>query len=143
MAYSDRSVASAARLLNASSVVGDVSDRSAGTFIHRQCLVFAAVARIRVDGACLRVLIAGRLGQMLSLNRPSLRGSMSLPRLSGAFVSFSLSTPSFGGLLISRCPRTFRLDRTGSGLLAKFARLPPTTFVTPAVRGARDDGDEQ
>ena len=103
----------------------------------------AAVARIRVDRTCLRVLIAGRLGQMLSLDRLSLCGGMSLPRLSGAFLSFSLSTLGFGGLLISRGARTFRLDRTASGLLAKLARLLTTTFVTPAARGASDEGDEQ
>ena len=99
----------------------------------------AAVARIRVDRTCLRVLIAGRLGQMLSLNRLSLCGRMSLSRLSGAFLSFSLSTLGFGGLLISRGARTFRLDRTASGLLAKLARLLTTTFVTPAARGASDE----
>ena len=103
----------------------------------------AAVARVGVDRTCLRVLIAGRLGQMLSLNRPSLSGGMSLPRLSGAFLSFSLSTLGFGGLLIGRGARTFRLDRTASGLLAKLARLLTTTFVTPAARGASDEGDEQ
>jgi hypothetical protein len=103
----------------------------------------AAVARIRVDRTCLRVLIAGRLGQLLSLNRPSLRGGVSLPRLGGTFLSFSLSTLGFGGLLVSRCPRTFRLDRTASGILAKLARLLTTTFVTPAARGARDEGNEQ
>jgi hypothetical protein len=78
---------------------------------------------------------------MLSLNRPSLRGGTSLPRLSGTFLSFSLSTLGFGGLLISRGARTFGLDRTASGLLAKLARLLTTTFVTPAARGASDDGD--
>ena len=67
---------------------------------------------------------------------------MSLPGLSGAFLSFSLSTLGFGGLSISRGARTFGLDRTASGLLAKFAGLLTTTFVTPAARGARDDGDE-
>jgi hypothetical protein len=103
----------------------------------------AAVARVRVDRSCLRVLIAGRLGQMLSLNRPSLCGGMSLPRLSGAFLSFSLSPLGLGSLLISRGARTFGLDRTASGLLAKLARLLTTTFVTPAVRGASDESDEQ
>jgi hypothetical protein len=103
----------------------------------------AAVARIRVDRTCLCVLIAGGLGQMLSLNRPSLCGRMFLPRLSGAFLSFSLSTLGFGGLLISRGARTFRLDRTASGLLAKLTRLLTTTFVTPAARSASDEGDEQ
>jgi hypothetical protein len=44
------------------------SGRSGSAFIDRQCFVSAAVARIRVDRTCLRVLIAGRLGQMLSLN---------------------------------------------------------------------------
>jgi hypothetical protein len=103
----------------------------------------AAVARIRVDRTCLRVLIAGRLGQMLSLNCLSLCGRMSLPRLSGTFLSFSLSTLGCGGLLISRCPRTFGLDRTASGLLAKLARLLTTTFVTPTARDASDEGDKQ
>jgi hypothetical protein len=112
-------------------------------FIDRQCLVLIAVARIRVDRTCLRVTIAGRLGQMLSLNRPSLCGRMSPPRHSGPLLSFSLSTLGFGGLLISRGARTLRLDRTASGLLAKLARLLTTTFVTPAARGASDDGDEK
>ena len=108
----------------------------------------AAVARVGVDRACLRVLIACRLGQMLSLNGPSLCGGTSLARLSGTFLSFGLSTLGFGGLLISRGARTFGLDRTASGLLAKLARLLTTTFVTPATlvtpsaRGASDDGDE-
>jgi hypothetical protein len=119
------------------------SGRSVSAFIDRQCLVLAAVARIRVDRTCLRVLIAGRLGQLLSLNRPSLRGGVSLPRLGGTFLRFSLSTLGFGGLLVSRCPRTFGLDRTASGLLAKLARLLTTTFVTPAARGASDEGNEQ
>jgi hypothetical protein len=92
---------------------------------------------------CLRVPIAGSLGEMLSLNRSSLRGGTSLPRLSGASLSVSLSTRGFGGLLISRGARTFRLDRTASGLLAKLARLLTTTFVTPAARDASDEGDEQ
>jgi hypothetical protein len=35
------------------------------------------------------------------------------------------------------------LDRTASGLLAKLTRLLTTTFVTPAARGASDEGDEQ
>src|ERR1700724_4922230 len=74
---------------------------SVSAFIDRQCLVLAAVARIRVDRTCPRVLIAGRLGQMLSLNRLSLCGRMSLPRLSGTFVSFCLSTLGLGGLLVS------------------------------------------
>jgi hypothetical protein len=116
---------------------------AAGTFIHRQCLVLAAVARIRVDRTCLRVLIAGRLGQMLSLDRLSLCGRMPLPRLSGAFLGFSLSTLGLGSLLTSRGARAFRLDRTASGLLAKLARLLTPTFVTPASRGASDGGDEQ
>ena len=77
------------------------SGRSVSAFVHRQCLVLTAVARIRVDRTRLRVLIAGRLGQMLRLNRPSLCGRMSLPRLSGAFLSFGLSTLGFGGLLTS------------------------------------------
>jgi hypothetical protein len=102
----------------------------------------AAVARIRVDRTCLRVLIAGRLGQTLSLNRPSLCGRMSLPRLSGAFLSFGLSALGCGGLLTSRGTRTLRLDRTASGLLAKLARLLTTTFMPPAARGASDEGDE-
>jgi hypothetical protein len=102
----------------------------------------AAVARIRVDRTCLRVLISGRLGQMLSLYCLTFCGRMFLPCLSGAFLSFSLSTLGFGGLLISRGARTFRLDRTASGLLAKLARLLTTTFVTPAAGGASDDGDE-
>jgi hypothetical protein len=101
----------------------------------------AVVARVRVNRTCLRVLIAGRLGQMLSLNRLSLCGGMSLPRLSGAFLSFSLSTLGLGGLLVSRGARTFGLDRTASGLLAKLAGLLTPTFVTPAVRGANDEGD--
>jgi hypothetical protein len=120
-----------------------MSGRSGIAFIDRQCLVLATVARIRVDRTCLRVPIAGSLGEMLSLNRSSLRGGTSLARLSGAFLSFSLSTLGFGGLLISRGARTFRLDRTASGLLAKLARVLTTTFVTPAARGASDDGDEQ
>jgi len=119
------------------------SGRSASAFIDRHCLVLAAVARIRVDRTCLRVLVAGRLGQTLSLNRPPLRGGMSLPRLSGAFLSFSLSTLGFGGLLISGRSRPFCSDRAASGLLAKLARLFPTTFVTPAARGASDEGNEQ
>jgi hypothetical protein len=80
---------------------------------------------------------------MLSLNRPSLCGGVSLPRLSGAFLSFSLSTLGFGGLLISRGTRTFRLDRTASGSLAKLIRLLTTTFVTPAARSASNERDEQ
>jgi hypothetical protein len=111
--------------------------------IDRKRLVLAAVARVRVDRTCLRVLIAGRLGQMLSLNCLSLCGGMSLPRLGGAFLSFSLSTLGLGGLLISRGARTFGLDRTASGPLAKLARSLTTTFVPPAARGASDDGDEQ
>jgi hypothetical protein len=103
----------------------------------------AAVARIRVDRTCLRVPIAGSLGEMLSLNSSSLRGGTSLARLSGASLSFSLSTLGFGGLLISRGARAFRLDRTASGLAAKLARVLTTTFVTPTARGASDDGDEQ
>jgi hypothetical protein len=103
----------------------------------------AAVARIRVDRARLRVPIAGGLGQMLSLNRPSLCGGTSLPRLRGTFLSFSLSTLGFGGLLISRGARAFRLDRTTSGLLAKPARLLTTMFVTSAARYASAKGDEQ
>ena len=70
-------------------------------------------------------------------------GKMILPRLGGAFLSFSLGTLGFGGLLIGRGARTFRLDRTASGLLAKLARLLTTTFVTPAARGASEGGDEQ
>ena len=116
---------------------------AASALIDRQRLVLAAVACVRVDRTCLRVLIASRFGQMLSLNRLSLRGGASLPRLSGAFLSFSLRTLCFGGLLVSRGARTFRLDRTASGLLAKLARLLTTTFVTPAARGASDEGDEQ
>jgi hypothetical protein len=123
--------------------VGWWGDLSTSAFIDRQCLVLAAVARIWVDRTCLRVLIAGRLGQMLSLYRLSLCGGMSLPRLSGAFLSFSLSALGFGGLLISRGARAFCLDRTASGLLAKLARLLTTTFVTPAARGASNDEDEQ
>jgi hypothetical protein len=103
----------------------------------------AAVARIRVDRTCLCVLIAGRLGQMLSLNRPSLCAGTSLPRLGGAFLSFSLSTLGFGGLLIGRGARSFGLDGTVSGLLAKLAGLVATTLVSPAARGASDGGDEQ
>src|SRR4030088_1070310 len=115
-------------------------NRSGSAFIDRQCLVFAALARLRVDRTRLRVLIAGRLGQMLSLNRPSLCGGTSLPRLSGAFLGFSLSTLGFGGLLISRGARAFRLDRTTSGLLAKLARLLTTTFVTSAAPREHDEG---
>ena len=89
------------------------------------------------------MLIAGRLGQLLSLNCLSLCSRITLPRLSSAFLSFSLSTLGPGGLLISRGARTFGLDRTASGLLAKLARLLTTTFVTPAARGASDEGDEQ
>jgi hypothetical protein len=89
------------------------------------------------------MLIAGGLGQVLGLNRLSLCGGMSLTRLSGAFLSFSLGALGFGGLLIGRGARTFRLDRTASGLLAKLARPLTTTFVTPAARGASDEGDEQ
>jgi hypothetical protein len=88
------------------------------------------------------VLIAGGFGQMLSLDRLSLCGGTSLPRLSGAFLSFSLGALGFGSLLVSRGARTFRLDRTASGLLAKLARLLTTTFATPAARGASDEGDE-
>jgi hypothetical protein len=117
--------------------------RSASAFIDGECLVLAAVARIRVERTCLRVLIAGRFGEMLSLNRLSLCGRMSLPRQSGAFLSFSLSALGLGGLLISRGARTFGLDRTASGLLAKLARLLTTTFVTPAARRAREERDEQ
>ena len=80
---------------------------------------------------------------MLSLDRLSLCVGMSLSRLSGAFLSFSLRTLGLGGLLISRGTRSFGSDRTASGLLAKLARLLTTTFVTPAACGARDDGDEQ
>jgi hypothetical protein len=116
---------------------------AARPFVDRLRLVLAAVARIRVDRTCLRVLIAGRFGEMLSLDGLSLRGGTSLPRLSGAFLGFSLSTLGFGGLLISRGARTFRLDRTASGHLAKLARLLTTTFVTPATRDANDEGDEQ
>jgi hypothetical protein len=112
-------------------------------FIDRQRLVLAAVAGIRVDRTRLRVLIAGRLRQTLSLNRPSLCGGTPLPRLSGTFLSFSLNTLRFGRLLISRGARTFRLDRTTSGLLAKLASLLTTTFVTPAAHSAGDAGNEQ
>jgi hypothetical protein len=115
---------------------------AARSLINRQCLVLPAVARVRVDRTCLRVLIAGGLGQMLSLNRLSLCTGTSLPRLGGAFLGFSLSTLGLRGLLISRRPRTFRSDRTASGLLAKLARLLTTTFVTPAARGAGHEGDE-
>gem|GEM_PF-2267619 len=103
----------------------------------------AAVARIRVDRTCLRVPIAGRFGQMLSLDGLSLRGGASLPRLSGTFLGFSLNALGFGGLLISRGACAFGLDRTAPGLLAKLARLPTTTFVTPAARDASDERDEQ
>ena len=116
---------------------------AAGPLIDRQCLVLSAVARIWVDRSCLRVLIAGRLGQVLSLDRLSLCGGMSLPSLSGVFLSFSLRTLGLGGLLISRGTGSFGLDRTASGLLAKLARLLTTTFVTPATRGASDEGNEQ
>jgi hypothetical protein len=112
-------------------------------FIDHQRLVLTAVAHIRVDCTCLRVLISGRLGQMLSLYRLTFCGGMFLPRLSGAFLSFSLSTLGFGSLLISRGAGAFRLDRTASGHLAKLACLLTTTFVTPAARGASDEGDEQ
>jgi hypothetical protein len=118
-------------------------NQSVSAFVDRECLVLAVVARIWVNRACLRVLIAGRLGQMLSLDGLSLRGRMSLPRLSSAFLSFSLSTLGFGSLLISRGARTFRLDRTASGHLAKLARLLTTTFVAPATHGASDEGYEQ
>jgi hypothetical protein len=74
---------------------------AARPFVDRQCLVLAAVARIRVNCTCLRVLIAGRFGEMLSLDGLLLRGGTSLPRLGGAFVGFSLGTLCFGGLLIS------------------------------------------
>jgi hypothetical protein len=74
---------------------------AARPFVDRQRLVLAAVACIRVERTCLRVLIAGRFGEMLSLDSLSLRGGTSLPRLSGAFLSFSLSTLGFGSLLIS------------------------------------------
>jgi hypothetical protein len=116
---------------------------AARPLVERQRLVLAAVARVRVDRTCLRVLIAGGFSQMLSLDRLSLCAGTSLPRLSGAFLSFSLSTLGFGGLLIGRGACTFRSDRTVSGLLAKLARLLATTFVTPAARGASDEGDEQ
>jgi hypothetical protein len=119
------------------------SGQSVSPLIDRQCFVLAVVARIWVDRSRLRVLVAGRLGQMLSLNRLSLCGGMSLPRLSGAFLSFSLNTLGFGGLLIGRGTGTFRLNRTASGLLAKLARLLTTTFVTPTARGASDEGDQQ
>ncbi|HEY2768885.1 MAG TPA: hypothetical protein VGI76_11560, partial [Solirubrobacteraceae bacterium] len=87
------------------------------------------------------MLISGRFGEMLSLNRLALCGGTPLPRLGGAFVSFSLSTLCFGGLLLSRGARTFRLDRTAPGNLAKLARLLTTTFVTPTARSASDQGD--
>jgi hypothetical protein len=80
---------------------------------------------------------------MLSLGRLSFGCCMSLPRLSCAFLSLSLSTLGLGGLLIGRGARTFRLDRTASGLLAELARLLTTTFVTPAARDAGHEGDEQ
>jgi hypothetical protein len=80
---------------------------------------------------------------MLGLNRLSLCGSMSLARLSGPFLSFGLSTLGFGGLLIGRGARTFRLDRTASGVLAKLASLLATMFVPPTARGASDKGDEK
>ena len=114
--------------------------RQSVRFIDRQCLLLATVARIRVDRTCLRVLIACRLSQMLSLNRLTLCGGVSLPRLSGAFLSFSLNTLGVRGLLIGRGACAFRLDRAASGLPAKLARLLTTTFVTPAAHGARDDG---
>ncbi len=56
------------------------------------------------------MLIAGRLRQMLSLNRSALCGRLSLPRLSGTFLSFSLCTVGFGSLLISRGTSALRLD---------------------------------
>jgi hypothetical protein len=102
----------------------------------------AAVARVRVDRTCLRVLIAGRFSQMLSLDRLSLRSGTSLPRLSGAFLSLSLSTLGFGGLLISRGASAFRLDRTASGHLAKLARLLTTTLITPTAHSASNQGNE-
>ena len=80
---------------------------------------------------------------MLSLDRLSLCHGASLPGLSGAFLSFRLRTLGLGGLLVSGGTRSFGFDRTASGLLAKLARLLATTFITPAPRGARDDGDEQ
>ncbi len=116
---------------------------AARPLVDRQCLVLAAVARIRVNRTCLRVLIAGGFGEVLGLDGLSLCGGTSLPRLSGAFIGFSLSTLGFGSLLISRSARTFRLDRAASGHLAKLARLLTTTFVTPADRGASDESDEQ
>jgi hypothetical protein len=103
----------------------------------------AAVARIRVDRTCLRVLIAGGFREVLGLDGLSLCGGTSLPRLSGAFIGFSLSTLGFCSLLIGRGARAFRLDRTASGHLAKLARLLTTTFVTPAAHDASDKGDKQ
>jgi hypothetical protein len=111
--------------------------------VDRQRLVLAAVARVRVERTCLLVLITGRFGEMLSLDGLLLRCGTSLPRLGGAFVGFSLSTLCFGGLLIGRGARTFRLDRAASGHLAKLARLLTTTFIAPAADGAGDEGDEQ
>jgi hypothetical protein len=76
------------------------SVRSARPLVDRQGLVLTAVARVRVDRACLLVLIAGRLGQMLSLDGLPLCGGMSLSRLGSAFLGFGLSAFGFGGLLI-------------------------------------------
>jgi hypothetical protein len=117
--------------------------RSGSAFIDRHCLVFAAVAPIRVDRTRLRVLITGRLRQMLSLNGSSLCDRMFLSRLSTAFLSFSLSAPGLRGLLVSRGARAFCLDRAASGLLAKLTGLLTTTFLTPTTRSASHERSEQ
>ena len=92
---------------------------------------------------CPRVPIASGFGEMLSLDGLSLCGGTSLPRLGSPFVGFSLSTLSFGGLLVSRGASAVRLNRTASGHLAKLSRLLTTTLITPAARGASDEGDKQ
>ena len=69
--------------------------------VHGQCLVFGAAARVGVDRTRLRMLIAGRFAQMLSLERLSLCTGAAPSRLGGAFVGFSLSALCFGSLLLS------------------------------------------
>ena len=116
---------------------------AARPFVDRHRLVLTAIACVWVERACLRVLIADRFSQMLSFNGLSLCAGTSLPRLSSAFLGFSLSTLGFGGLLVGRGACTFRLDRTASGHLAKLARLLAMTFFAPATRSAGDEGDER
>jgi hypothetical protein len=103
----------------------------------------AAVTHVRVDRARLGVLVAGRFAQMLCLYRLSLCTGASLPRLRGAFRSFGLSTLGSRGLPVRCGAGALRLDRAASGALAKLARLLAATFVTPATRGAREEGDER